>query len=331
MSDDPILNLAEEIYADYEATERARIRGQHQAGALAGLGFEDWILPGDSYLDPDTPRRQQKILLNLSRKPYAPELFRIGLAGHPRRKVERKCEWLKFYANVDTRLGQINWGLGATRGHQAVFEAKYDRMELIVLEGSEVVAKAQSATFENANSLHELGLTDDDYRFQVGARNDDWGYTGKWFDWAIVDGKWKEIAFQGKDWDGEFEGSTRTHTGEERIRMPSAEERASAYFAKQRREQAARPRAHVVRMAERYFASNARKAPAFGVNWYRVLLAFGESAEWHGDRLADEPAPTEPYTAAEARESQKRWSGWKPFADELERLEGLKEAEEEGE
>lgn len=209
--DDEIRALAEEVYADYEAVERQRLRGQKQAGALAGLGYEDWILPGDSYTAPDTDRRRQKILHSLAQKPYGPKLFQIGLAGHPRRKTERKVDYLKFYCRVEGDT--VRWGLAETKGRDVAMGSKYDRLELRVLEGSEVVAEATSEAFDNSASLAELGLHDDDYRFQVGARNDSWGYSGSWFDWAIVDGAWTELESQGHDWDGEVEGSTRRHSG----------------------------------------------------------------------------------------------------------------------
>ncbi len=49
-----------------------------------------------------------------------------------------------------------------------------------------------------------------------------------------------------------------------------------------------------------------------GNNWLQVLIAFG--VETH-DSLA-------PMTAAEARERVSRWSGWRPIAEALEKLEG---------
>ncbi len=61
-----------------------------------------------------------------------------------------------------------------------------------------------------------------------------------------------------------------------------------------------------------YYASNRRRADRnFGENWRRVLIAFGD--ETH--------ATLTPYTAAEARASERVWSGWRPVRVELERLE----------
>ena len=61
-----------------------------------------------------------------------------------------------------------------------------------------------------------------------------------------------------------------------------------------------------------YYASNRNRADRnFGENWRRVLIAFGD--ETH--------ATLTPYTAAEARASERVWSGWRPVRVELERLE----------
>ena len=51
-----------------------------------------------------------------------------------------------------------------------------------------------------------------------------------------------------------------------------------------------------------YYDINKDRAPGYGLNWKRVLLAFGD--------LSD-PNIT-PFTAAEAKEREPRWSGWKP-------------------
>ena len=69
-----------------------------------------------------------------------------------------------------------------------------------------------------------------------------------------------------------------------------------------------------------YYEINLAKGK--GCNWFQVLEAFG-----HG-RL-DNPlgCSRTPYTSKEA--SSKPWSGWKPIADELKRLEDLRAEEEE--
>lgn len=64
-----------------------------------------------------------------------------------------------------------------------------------------------------------------------------------------------------------------------------------------------------------YYKAN-REKPGGGQNWLRVLKAFGFA--WN-----EIPGDLRPYTAAEARESEKVWFGWGPVAAELEKLEGI--------
>ena len=60
-----------------------------------------------------------------------------------------------------------------------------------------------------------------------------------------------------------------------------------------------------------YYDINKHRAPGYGLNWKRVLLAFGD--------LSD-PNIT-PFTAAEAKEREPRWSGWKPIRVALDCIE----------
>ena len=62
-----------------------------------------------------------------------------------------------------------------------------------------------------------------------------------------------------------------------------------------------------------YWKANLDK-PSKGENWRRVLIAFGVE----GDDGAG------PFTAAEAREGEAIWSGWRPIREELERLEAAR-------
>ena len=65
----------------------------------------------------------------------------------------------------------------------------------------------------------------------------------------------------------------------------------------------------IVQLVRSYWDAN--RALGGGNNWLQVLIAFG--VETH---------PTlQPYTAAEAREQEEIWSGWRPVRMELERLE----------
>jgi len=74
----------------------------------------------------------------------------------------------------------------------------------------------------------------------------------------------------------------------------------------------AAPPASLVSTVRGYWQSNRGRAErGYGENWRRVLIAFG--AETHATLAA--------YTAAEARDSERKWSGWRPVREELERLE----------
>ena len=73
---------------------------------------------------------------------------------------------------------------------------------------------------------------------------------------------------------------------------------------------------------EGYYKSNAGKAPKYGSNWYRVLIAYRlEDADralpaWTG---ATEQ-PTAAYTVKEAEDGEKVWGGWTPVRKVLECL-----------
>ena len=60
-----------------------------------------------------------------------------------------------------------------------------------------------------------------------------------------------------------------------------------------------------------YYDINKHRAPGYGQNWRRVLLAFGD--------LSD--ANLRPFTATEARVRESRWFGWKPVRVALECIE----------
>lgn len=72
----------------------------------------------------------------------------------------------------------------------------------------------------------------------------------------------------------------------------------------------------LIHQVKGYYRTNKDRADRnFGENWLRVLIAFGDTS---GVDVA--PGLT-PYTAAEARESEKIWSGWAPVREALEKLE----------
>ena len=60
-----------------------------------------------------------------------------------------------------------------------------------------------------------------------------------------------------------------------------------------------------------YYDVNRNNAPGYGKNWKRVLIAFGDAQD----------SQLTPFTAAEARNSEQRWSGWKPVREALECIE----------
>ena len=70
--------------------------------------------------------------------------------------------------------------------------------------------------------------------------------------------------------------------------------------------------ADLVETVRGYYELNRNRADrGYGENWLRVLIAF--RAETHATLM--------PYTAAEARASERKWPGWRPVREELERLE----------
>ncbi len=72
-----------------------------------------------------------------------------------------------------------------------------------------------------------------------------------------------------------------------------------------------------------YYSHNSGKAPNYGANWYRVLIAYKQARSdktlphWNGATVR----PTTPYTVAEAEAGETVWSGWTPVREVLECLE----------
>ena len=64
-------------------------------------------------------------------------------------------------------------------------------------------------------------------------------------------------------------------------------------------------------LARDYYELNRHRAPGYGRNWQRVLIAFGDITD----------TQLEAFTAAEARQSETRWAGWRPFREALECIE----------
>ena len=71
----------------------------------------------------------------------------------------------------------------------------------------------------------------------------------------------------------------------------------------------------------RYYEINKNKAPGYGKNWKRVLIAFGDMAD----------TSLEPMTAAEAQAKEQNWWGWQPVREALECIEAAQADDEQAE
>ncbi|MDE0331010.1 MAG: hypothetical protein OXL41_04010 [Nitrospinae bacterium] len=218
--EDSIHELAETIYADYVEGVLARADTWGRAGALDGLGYKDWIVGGQSYTPPETPKRRAKVLGKLIQKPYYADLAKaLDERGFnpPQRDCGKRTAPVEIWFEISD--GVLSYGLKETLGRD-LMTARYDRMYLKAIDGEEIVA-VHTGILSGPNSaeLDALGLTDDDYRFELGLEGERaWRGGGaakpgegfprqaEWHDWAIVDGAWKQIGFQGRDWDGEYNG-----------------------------------------------------------------------------------------------------------------------------
>ncbi len=67
--------------------------------------------------------------------------------------------------------------------------------------------------------------------------------------------------------------------------------------------------------ARDYYELHRDRAPGYGRNWLRVLVAFGDVVD---DQLTA-------FTAAEALEREQRWFGWRPFREALECIEAARQ------
>ena len=68
---------------------------------------------------------------------------------------------------------------------------------------------------------------------------------------------------------------------------------------------------NILQTVRGYYNSNKNKAPNYGENWKRVLIAFHDVQD----------ATLKPYTAAEALQSENIWSGWKPVREAIQCIE----------
>ena len=68
---------------------------------------------------------------------------------------------------------------------------------------------------------------------------------------------------------------------------------------------------NILQTVRGYYDSNKNRSPNYGKNWKRVLITFHD--------VTDENLT--PYTAAEALQSETRWSGWKPVREAIQCIE----------
>ena len=66
----------------------------------------------------------------------------------------------------------------------------------------------------------------------------------------------------------------------------------------------------------RYYEFNKDRAPGYGCNWYRTLVAFNNEPSSNPHNC-----PTDAMTEAEARERGEKWAGWYAIADEIAKYE----------
>ena len=67
-----------------------------------------------------------------------------------------------------------------------------------------------------------------------------------------------------------------------------------------------------------YYQANQDRAPHYGENWKRVLIAFGDVQDGN----------LTPFTAAEAQANEQRWGGWRPIRTALECIESAADAQQ---
>ncbi len=98
----------------------------------------------------------------------------------------------------------------------------------------------------------------------------------------------------------------------------------AAAFATQA--QADTPDRALIKKVRYYYQINKHRADRrYGCNWFRVLIAFGDKTA--GEWPSYGSCALTPYTAAEARTSEKVWWGWRPVRQALEQLETAQSVE----
>ena len=215
--------VAEAVYASYieeSLANKSETRG-YQDSVLVALGYGNWLLPGDAWLDTDTPSRRRKVLSAISGYEWGPAasaaLNAIWYGTIPpanKDSIPRRVDWTKSYCRISDDT--VFWGLEETQGRDVLFQWKYDHVYLRVLDGKDVISERSSYEFDNIVTLAELGCDDDDYRFEVGYEGREFllgrivPRGGTYFDFAKVDGVWQPLPWSetGHDWSGEWTGNS---------------------------------------------------------------------------------------------------------------------------
>lgn len=291
------------------------------------LGYRKWMLKADGITPPETPRRREKFFDDLKRAGWdAPKreyvrslILSLGWSRPPDRRCEALHEHLDRYCEVDGKT--VKWGLKPTLERDLVFHMRYDIVRLRIMDGAtevfEVTKRPKDDGWDFEESFESLGLNDDEYRFEFWCLHSAGGSRSRHpFDFAEVAGEWTRLEFQGHDWDGELDGSQRSHAPADAPTEDAPPESAAAEIDHSP-DSAAAPTPDARLVEEAWTNFKRRHGPSGGgADWFMWLTAVGESPEW----LADGPPPESTNLVKHLESRARLWSGWLPFIAELKRV-----------
>ena len=327
------------------------------AGALVGLGRQNYVAPGQSYNHPSTLRRRAKVLDSVRSHPLHERirgaLEDVGVAACGQDwggDFNWACPQMLCDISPD---GHIRFGVEHHTSHlvDAWLAWSGDFLRLDVFDEADFSnpldkpASVASVTLPDGvwhgghATLAELALTDDDYRLQVGLwqRN---GYPawmaeanparyggpamrmGHWFDFAEVDGIWTQLKASdtGWQWDGETEHSTRTHQGTEPVHIVRGAQEAQQEQQTQEQEQQAQQQAQQEQYAD--LIATIRGYAAETHHGQAHVDRWRRTLKALGDDNAVSRTYTRPMTADEAHTyADKGWKRWEPVVEALRDLE----------
>lgn len=182
---------------------------------LYWFGYRVWLLPNRGFTPPETLRRRNKLFKDLKalNRPWESTAIalveELGWTRPPDREAVPKFEQLDRYCEVDGET--IRWGLRDTLERDLIFHASYDIVQLRIVDGGEtlhdITRRPRQDGWGFTETFSALGLTDDDYRFELWCLDSGGGARSRHpFDYAEVDGEWRRLEYQGYDWDGEYAG-----------------------------------------------------------------------------------------------------------------------------